>query len=493
MVLLTILYAVCSIWLSAYGFNAYWLIWLYLRHRRFPPPLPPLAALPVVTVQLPLYNERHVVCRAIDALAALDWPRDRLQIQVLDDSTDDTVALARERVAHNRCQGIDIVHLRRNDRAGFKAGALNAALAGAQGEYVAIFDADFVPSADFIRRTVPYLVADPGLAFVQARWGHLNDGYSLLTQAQALALDGHFAIEHLARERAGLLSTFNGTGGVWRKKSIEECGGWDPEQLTEDVDLAYRAQLEGWRGMTLAHVAAPAELPAQLLAFKQQQCRWAKGNLQCLLKLGGPLARAPISWSARLQGLIHLSNYFAHPLMLVVLLATLPLMWYGKLDNWPFGVLSLSTLGPPLLYALSQRELYPHWGKRLRGLPTLICLGLGLAFNSTVAMAETLIGKPGSFQRTPKFQLHGQAGSWKASPYALSAGRLVWGEVALTLYALLTVYAAVARGHASAVPFLGLYVIAFGYMSVTSLRQSAPPQSPSSKRTRRYDPSSSAD
>jgi cellulose synthase/poly-beta-1,6-N-acetylglucosamine synthase-like glycosyltransferase len=490
---LTIIYLACSLWLAVYGLNAYWLIWLYLRHRRASDPPPPLTDLPAVTVQLPLYNERHVVWRAIDALAALDWPHDRLQIQVLDDSTDETVALARERVAYHRRRGIDIVHLQRADRAGYKAGALNAALAEARGEFVAIFDADFAPSADFMRRIVPYLVADPGLAFVQARWGHLNDRYSPLTLAQSVALDGHFAIEHLARERAGLLSTFNGTGGVWRKRSIAECGGWDPEQLTEDVDLAYRAQLQGWRGMTVAHVAALAELPAQLLAFKQQQCRWAKGNMQCLLKLAGPLARAPISWPARLQGLIHLSNYFAHPLMLVVLLATLPLIWYGKLDNWPFGVLSLGTLGPPLLYALSQRELYTRWGERLRGLPTLVCLGLGLALNSTVAMAETLLGKPGSFQRTPKFQLHGKRGGWKTSPYALSAGRLVWGEVALTLYALLTVLAATARGHLSAVPFLALYVIAFGYMSATSLLQSAPVRAQRSERARRYGRSSSVD
>jgi cellulose synthase/poly-beta-1,6-N-acetylglucosamine synthase-like glycosyltransferase len=472
LLLLSIVYLVCSLWLSVYGLNAYWLIWLYLRHRH-PCPAPlPLSHAPTVTIQLPVYNERHVVCQAIDALAVLDWPRDRLQIQVLDDSTDETVALAEERVSHYRCQGIDIVHLHRDERSGYKAGALNAALAGATGEYVAMFDADFVPEADFLQRTIPDLAADPGLAFVQARWGHLNDTYSLLTRAQSLALDGHFQIEHLARERAGLLSTFNGTGGVWRRESIADCGGWDPQQLTEDVDLAYRAQLRGWRGMTVPHIAAPAELPAQLLAFKQQQYRWAKGNMQCLLKLGGPLARAPISWPARLQGLIHLSNYLAHPLLLIVLLATLPLIWYGDLDRWPLGILSLGTLGPPLLYALGQRELYAHWGHRLLGLPTLICLGLGLALNSTAATIETLLGRPGSFQRTPKFQLHGRAGSWKASSYALSAGKLVWGELALALYALLTLLAALARGHIPAVPLLALYVVAFAYMSVTSLVQS---------------------
>ena len=473
MLALSVLYLVCSIWLSVYGLNAYWLIWLYFKHRRPPPSPPHLSTLPTITVQLPIYNERHVVCRAIDALAALDWPHDRLQIQVLDDSTDETVALAMARVDHYRRRGLDIAYLHRPDRAGYKAGALNDALPHASGEYVAIFDADFCPGPDFLHRIVPHLAADDGLAYVQARWGHLNDGYSLLTQAQSIALDGHFAIEHLARERAGLLSTFNGTGGVWRKESIERSGGWDPGQLTEDVDLAYRAQLAGWRGMTVAHVAAPAELPAQVPAFRQQQSRWARGNMQCLLKLGWPLARAPIPWSARLQGLLHLSNYLAHPLMLLVLLSSLPLIHSGLLDRWPLGVLSLSTLGPPLLYALGQRELYEDWRRRLWALPTLICLGFGLALNSTAAILETLLGSPGSFQRTPKFQLHGRSGTWARSPYALSAGPLVWGELALALYALLALYAALHGGYAPVAPFLLLYVLGFGYVAAMSLLHAA--------------------
>ncbi len=484
MLALSLLYLVCTLWLSVYGLNAYWLIWLYLRHRRPPEQPPPLSTVPAVTVQLPVYNERHVVCRAIDALAALDWPRDRLQIQVLDDSTDETVALAMERVSHYRRQGLDIDVLHRADRAGYKAGALNAALPYATGEYVAIFDADFCPQPDFLQRIVPYLAAAPGLAYVQARWSHLNDSYSLLTRAQSIALDGHFAVEHLARERAGLLSTFNGTGGVWRRASIEGSGGWDPAQLTEDVDLAYRAQLAGWRGMTAAHIAAPAELPAQVPAFRQQQSRWARGNTQCLLKLGWTLIRAKIPWSARVQGLIHLSNYLAHPLMLVVLLSTLPLIRSGLLDRWPLGVLSLGTLGPPLLYALGQLELYRDWRRRLWALPTLVCLGFGLALNSTAAILETLLGSPGGFQRTPKFQLHGRAGSWEGSAYTLSAGPLVWGEMALAVYALLALFAALRGGYAPVAPFLLLYVLGFGYVGTMSLLHAAP--SRSTKRRRRH-------
>jgi cellulose synthase/poly-beta-1,6-N-acetylglucosamine synthase-like glycosyltransferase len=424
-----------------------------------------------VTVQLPIYNEKYVVRRAIDAVAALDWPRDRLQIQVLDDSTDETRAIARAQVERIRQQGIEISHTHRTQRGGFKAGALNEAMPSARGDYVAVFDADFVPPPSFLKETVPHLVADPGLGFVQARWGHLNDRFSPLTLAQAVALDGHFAVEHTARDRAGLLTNFSGTGGVWRKRCIEECGGWDARMLTEDVDLSYRAQLAGWRGRTLPDVMAPAELPVQLAAFKRQQYRWAKGNTQCLLKQGGAVLRAPLSWFARIQALVHLSYYLAHPLMLVVMWVTLPLIWYGLLDRWALAFLSLATLGPPLLYAVGQRSLYSDWWRRLKALPVLICLGTGLALNSTVAAVEAVLGIESAFERTPKFQIEGKSGNWRRGPYALSTGRLIWGEILLTIYAILTVYAALARGNAQAVPFLLLYVAGFGYVSIVGAVQ----------------------
>ena len=472
MVFLSILYRLIGVWLSVYGFNAFVLIFLYLRHRHEPGDLPSLSDFPTVTVQLPIYNERYVVQRAIDAVANLDWPRDRLQIQVLDDSTDETSELARRQVERYELQGVDIVHLCRTDRTGFKAGALNAAMPDVRGDFVAIFDADFCPAPDFLQRTVPYLVAYPDLAFVQARWGHLNDTFSALTLAQAIALDGHFAIEHAARERAGLLATFNGTGGVWRTRCIVECGGWDGRQLTEDVDLGYRAQLDGWRGLALSGVVAPAELPVQLAAFKRQQSRWAGGNVQCLLKLGPNLARASLAWLARLQALIHLSYYLAHPLMLIVVLLTLPLVWYGMLDLWSLPVLTLAMLGPPTLYALGQRVLYPDWVRRLRALPALICLGLGLALGNTVAILETVLGIERAFLRTPKFHIQGRTGHWRNRPYALSIGNLIWGEIALTVYTLLTVGVALERGQVQVVPFLLLYVLGFGYVSLLGIIQS---------------------
>ncbi|MBN1934139.1 MAG: glycosyltransferase, partial [Anaerolineae bacterium] len=361
MTLFNVLYIPIALWLAIYGLNSFVLIGLYLKHRRTREPCPAMDERPAVTVQLPVYNEKYVVQRAIEHLVRLDWPRERLQIQVVDDSTDETTALARQQVAQYRRQGIDIVLIHRDARSGFKAGALNAALPDACGEFVAVFDADFCPSPDFLCRTVPHLAADPSLGFVQTRWGHLNAGLSPLTRAQAIALDGHHLIEHTARSRAGLLANFSGTGGVWRATCIRDSGGWDAKMLTEDVDLGYRAQLRGWKGLMLPDVVSPSDLPAQLLACKQQQFRWAKGNIQCLLKLALPLARAPVSLAARLQALIHLSYYLAHPLMLLVMLCALPLIWLSGPEQ-AFGastaaLLSLATLGPPLLYSLGQREI----------------------------------------------------------------------------------------------------------------------------------------
>jgi cellulose synthase/poly-beta-1,6-N-acetylglucosamine synthase-like glycosyltransferase len=365
------IYVLTSIVLFVYGFNAFVLIFQYLKHRRERVICPPLGCFPVITVQLPLYNERYVAKRAIDTLVRLDWPRDRLQIQVVDDSTDETRFIVRQCVEKYRHQGVDITHLHRPRRVGFKAGALNEAMQHARGDFVAIFDADFCPPPDLLRRMVPHLVADSSLGFVQVRWGHLNDAFSLVTMAQAIALDGHFAIEHVARERAGWLTNFSGTGGMWRRACIEECGGWDNEILTEDMDLSFRAQLAGWKGLTLCDVSVPGELPVQVAAFEQQQFRWAKGNTHCLLKHRKNIWHAPLPLFARIQAFIHLGNYLAQPLMLIAMLITLPLLAHGLLGGGPLALLSLATLGPPSLYILGQWSLYADWPRRLAAVPVL--------------------------------------------------------------------------------------------------------------------------
>ena len=467
-----IIYLGISIWLALYGFNSFVLIFLYLKHRDDRARGAALTGFPAVTVQLPVYNEKYVIRRAIDSLAQLDWPRDKLQIQVLDDSTDETTAIARRRIAFYRRRGVDISLRRRAQRAGFKAGALNEAMPDARGEFVAIFDADFCPRRDFLRQTIPHLVAHAELGFVQTRWGHLNGDFSLLTQAQALALDGHHFIEHTARHRAGLLANFSGSGGVWRRSCIVACGGWQADTLTEDVDLSYRAQLAGWKGMMLPGVVSPAQLPVQFAAFKQQQFRWAKGNMQCLFKLAAPLVRAPIGWFPRLQALIHLSYYLAHPLMLIVMLCALPLIWFGWIDTWSLAFLSLATIGPPALYALAQRSIYPDWRRRLRALPVLVFLGTGMALNSTVAIIEAALGVETAFLRTPKLHIDAGAGVAGADrAYSPPADRLLWGEVLLAVYGVLVVVAALLKGNLQAIPFILLYVVGFGYTGVLAVVQ----------------------
>jgi cellulose synthase/poly-beta-1,6-N-acetylglucosamine synthase-like glycosyltransferase len=445
------------------------MVLLYLRHRHERQPPPPLTNAPSVTVQLPIYNERHVVERLIDAVTRLDYPRDKLQIQVLDDSTDETTALAQARVDYYRTQGFDIALIHRPERTGFKAGALQRGLETAKGEFIAIFDADFVPNPDFLQRIIPHFQGRPRLGLVQTRWGHINADYSHFTRAQALALDGHFVVEQTARQRAGLFMNFNGASGIWRKKCIEEAGSWQADTLSEDLDLSYRAQLAGWEFLYLLDVASPAEIPPQINAFKRQQFRWAKGSIQCLLKHWRALVRAPRPFFVRLQGLLHLSNYLIHPLLLILLLLTLPLLVWPDVMRLPLLYLGLGSMGPPLLFALSQWEIYPDWRRRLTYLPLLVLLGTGIALNNTLAIGEALAKRPNRFQRTPKFGLERHTDRWAESPYALPLNWMTLGEVLLSLYSLITVMVALAKGNYYAVPFLLLYLGGFGYVAALGL------------------------
>jgi cellulose synthase/poly-beta-1,6-N-acetylglucosamine synthase-like glycosyltransferase len=469
---------VVAITLAIYGANALLLTLLYLRRRRQAPPTPPEPAeWPAVTVQAPVFNELHVVERLIHALAALDYPRERLQIQILDDSSDETTALAAACVEHYRAQGLAIELVHRQPRPGFKAGALAAAMSQASGEIIAIFDADFIPAPDFLRRTVPAMLVHDQVGFIQTRWSHLNDAYSLLTQAQALALDGHFVVEQTVRQRSGWLFGFNGTAGLWRRSCIDDAGGWQTDTLCEDLDLSYRAQLRGWQGLYLPDVNAPAEIPPQLAAFKRQQGRWATGSIQTFRKLAGQVARSPRPLTHKVEGIIHLGAYFCHPLMVLLLLLTLPLLWLGDTAanplRWLMAYLGLASVGPPLLYAVSQWELYRGrgWLRRLAALPLLVLLGTGLALSNTVAVARGFSNRPADFRRTPKFHVQDRRDLWQDKRYTLPLSWLVLGEMALTGYALLTVAVALWRGHIYAVPFLLLYVGGFGVMVVMGIAQ----------------------
>lgn len=471
--LLIVFYTVVALWLSLYGFQAIVLTALYLRHRNRTSPLAEVADTdwPVTVVQLPVYNERYVVERLIDAAAALDYPPDKLIIQVLDDSTDETTQIATARAEYHRARGLDVRVIHRVDRQGYKAGALAEGLAQVDAEFAAVFDADFRPLPDFLRKTVAALLARPDAGMVQTRWSHLNQEYSYLTRAQSIALDGHFVVEQTARNRSGLLINFNGSGGVWRRACIDSAGGWQADTMTEDMDLSYRAQLAGWRTLYLPDVESPAELPAQMEAFKRQQARWAQGSVQCLRKLSAPILRSELAWRQKLMALVHVSGYLSQPLLVLLLVTLLPIFAEGQATPAFLITLAIASVGPPLLYAVAQAALHRDWLRRLGYLPGLLAVGAGMTWSTTRAVFQGLTSWGGVFKRTPKFRLEGRQGDWASSSYRLGADWTVFGEIALLLYAVITLLVALRHGQYGAAPFLLLYIVGYGVVAGSSVWQ----------------------
>jgi glycosyltransferase involved in cell wall biosynthesis len=474
-VLVGLLYLVALVGLFLYGVNAYVMLAVHGWPRRRaaaagPPPAPEVW--PAVTVQLPLYNERYVARRLLEAVGRLDYPADRLEIQVLDDSTDETSAIVAETAGRLRARGLRVAHLRRVERTGFKGGALAAGCAEARGEFLAVFDADFVPPRDFLRRTIPSF-ADPAVAVVQTRWGHLNRDYSLLTVAQALGIDGHFGVEQSARCWGSLLLNFNGTAGVWRKAAILDAGGWAHDTLTEDLDLSYRAQLKGWRILYRPDLVCPAELPVLITGFKSQQRRWAKGSIQTAIKLLPAVLRAPLPAWVKYQGFIHLTYYMIHPLMLTGVLLSAPLLALRDLTPPPSVLLGvnlafgLAVFGPGCMLAYAQRVLDPARGRRLWQLPTIMVIGVGVAWSTSLAVLGAFRGKAREFVRTPKFGIGPGGGHWRGKVYG---GGRPWGglvEIGLGLYCAGTAAAFWQQENYGALPFLGLY--AAGFLTVGAL------------------------
>lgn len=449
--------------LALYGSLGFLTLALFLRvrGRSRPAPCPDEADLPSVTVQLPIYNEREVVGRLIAAAVALDYPRDRLEIHVLDDSTDDTAGLAADCVRGYRAQGVNISMFHRHNRDGFKAGALQASLEQARGEYIAILDADFVPAPDFLRRVIPHFLDDPRLGAVQARWGHLNDGASSLTGAQAVALDKHFAVEQLVRHRATLFPKFNGSAGIWRKACIEDAGGWEADTVCEDLCLSTRAVLAGWDFHFADDIVVPAELPSTILAYKVQQARWAMGATQCMVKYAGRIARAEGQTRlARAYALLSMSAYSTHLLLLVLLLVQLPLLLAGARPPSWLLLFSVLGLGQPLLFVLAQRELHGDWLRRLRYFPALLLVAIGLAPSNSWAVINGALRRDFTFERTPK-------GTRRS--YRLRPGLMPGIETALFLYSAVTLAIALDRGNSGPVFLLATAALGFGLVVLLSI------------------------
>ena len=478
----TVLYAayfVTTAGLLAYGLQGYVHLFLFaLRHRALRAANADLlsrgakipdAELPRVTTQLPLFNEPHVAERLLRAAAALDYPRDRHEIQVLDDSTDETRAIVDAVAAELRAAGHNFRVLRREQRLGYKAGALRDGMEAAAGEFFAIFDADFVPPPDFLRRTVPIFALRPGIGFLQTRWTHLNTRDSLLCEAQATGIDAHFLVEQTARAAGGLFMNFNGTAGVWRRRAIEDAGGWQDDTLTEDLDLSYRAQLAGWAPFYLPEVTVPGELPASVGAYRQQQFRWAKGSIQTACKLLPAVLAAPVPPLKKLFAFFHLTHFFVHLLLLLNCLLALPiLLWCRAAPPEPwftiFCIAGGFTLSAPLvIYLVAWLNLPRAQRSRLRSVPAIILLGGGLALSNGRAVLEALLGVRSAFWRTPK-----TGGHAARTPATRSFMPLL--ELALGVYALIALLLFFARGGWFLGPFLLVYVGGLLYLGVNDLR-----------------------
>jgi cellulose synthase/poly-beta-1,6-N-acetylglucosamine synthase-like glycosyltransferase len=466
--------------------HRYWLVYYFFKYRdNVPGPPPEVSAWPKVTIQLPIFNERYVIDRLVEAVARFDYPRELLDIQVLDDSTDETQEVARACVERYQALGLPIRYLHRTNREGFKAGALAEGLESATGKFVAIFDADFIPAPDFLRRTLPYflapsrLSADPSkVAMVQGRWTYLNTHYSALTEIQTILLDGHFVIEHGARSRRGTFFNFNGTAGVWRRAAIDDAGGWQHDTLTEDTDLSYRAQLRGWKFLYLPEVECVSELPVEMNAFKTQQARWAKGLIQVGKKILPRVFRSDQPWHVKAEAFFHLTANIAYPLMILLSTMLLPAMIVRFYQGW-FQMLVIdlplflaSTCSISSFYLVAQRTLHPQtWKRTIWKLPFVMAVGIGLAPRNALAVIEALLGVQTEFARTPKYRIEGQRDSWLKKSYRKPAGWMPFIEVALGIYFAATVVYAIQNENYATVPFLLLFVWGYLYTGLMSLGQ----------------------
>jgi cellulose synthase/poly-beta-1,6-N-acetylglucosamine synthase-like glycosyltransferase len=468
--------------LALYGLHRYWLVYDYYAYsKNVPAQPPPVTEWPRVTIQLPIYNERYVIERLVEAVSRFDYPSELLDVQVLDDSTDETQEVAGNCVERYAAQGMPITYIHRNNREGYKAGALENGLKSSKGQFVAIFDADFVPSPDFLQRTIPYFMnpsGGAGIGMVQTRWTYLNTDYSLLTQVETILLDGHFVVEHGARSRRGTFFNFNGTAGVWRRTAIDQAGGWQHDTLTEDTDLSYRAQLKGWKFLYLPHIECTSELPVDMNGFKAQQARWAKGLMQTAKKILPKVFKSNVPWHVKSEAFFHLTANISYPLMVLLSTMLLPAMIVRFYQGWiqmlviDLPLFLASTCSISSFYLVAQKELHPKtWYRTFLYMPFVMATGIGISVRNAQAVIEAIAGKKSEFARTPKYNIAGKQGSYAKKSYKNKAGWMPYAEISLGIYFALTVVYAVANENYATVPFLLLFVWGYLYTGFMSLGQ----------------------
>jgi cellulose synthase/poly-beta-1,6-N-acetylglucosamine synthase-like glycosyltransferase len=481
LIIVVSLYIICSAVLLAYGVQCYVLTFLFLRKRKsvvgaqdekmkFYYGVSDESQYPNVVTQLPMYNEKEVAIRVIDAVAAMDYPKSRHEIQILDDSNDETIGFVNATVERHKKNGINISVIRRTDRTGFKAGALQNGLDFTKADFVAIFDADFVPNPDFLRKAMSFFRDRPKLGLVQGRWTHLNKNASLLTRGQAMGIDGHFMIEQAARSWNGLFMNFNGTAGIFRREAIETSGGWQHDTLTEDMDLSYRMQLAGWETEYVPNLEVPAEIPEDINAFKNQQFRWAKGSIQTAIKIIPMLMKKKVSAFKAMQAVFHLTHYSVHPLMLLLALLTMPVLYYVKVFLPPvwFACLIfcmiLAASGPSTMYMISQHFIGNRIRKQILLIPAMMLIGTGLAVNNGKAVLEALFKKESPFHRTPK---KGQSKGRGAYRPIKDITCII--EILLGVYCLVSFQMFFGYTNFIVSPFLVLYASGFLFVGIISI------------------------
>ena len=479
------LFIISAILITAYTCNFYYLVFLASKRKKIAKPID--IGTPSITIQLPIYNEKYVAKRLVDAVCNLDYPKDQMNIMVLDDSDDDTVDVLEKTVNYYKTQGFQIEHVRRGTRKGYKAGALKYAMQITDTELVAIFDADFIPPTWFLKRAIPHF-SKPNIGLIQCRWGHVNENYSTITQVQALSLDFHFLIEQKAKSNSHLFMNFNGTAGIWKRDCIEDAGGWHTATLVEDLDLSYRAQMKGWKCVFLPDIVVDAELPAQMNAAKRQQFRWAKGSIQCATKLLFDITvKRKVSIEAKIQAFIQLTRHIVYPLMLIQFLA-LPILLAGQVNLYVVSFLPIITfatylaMGPGAYILIIQNMYGKSWKSKAKLLPALLVYNAGMSVNNTVAVFDAIFGRKNEFLRTPKYGIINKNDDWKGKAYNLPFTQTTLLEIFFGVYGTLAIFISIFSNNPIFVPIIAIQTLGFFYIAYMSLSHTQFKRNKSSKQ-----------